>query len=397
VAAGGAGQFVAAWLDTNAAGAKELRASRYRPGEGWSPVDTIAIVAANSGATMSHAIAMDPAGNAIVVFTSQSNFRQSIWASRQAAIGGWSTPVLLESQDDGQAELPALAIDGLGTATAVWQQNDTIFFPNSLATRRIVAARFDWERGWSAPVDIDFATGGNGTGMTIHVAAGPAGDVVAAWTADTAAGQVAAANVLRRDVGWIGAQLLVAGTTPTTASVVGGAAINDASLALVTFRRLPSTTSNVFAARYTPAAGWAAPELLGANGDAATVVLGPDGTATVAWESSPGGNQILLTRSSAAGVWSTPQAAGAGYGPQLGRDADGNVTVAWLSNPGVRSVMSARWPASGAPTAAAVIESATGVPTGWLPGGLGVSANGHAAVVWTEGASEAVPWVNVFR
>lgn len=27
--------FVAAWLDTNAAGAKELRASRYRRGEGW--------------------------------------------------------------------------------------------------------------------------------------------------------------------------------------------------------------------------------------------------------------------------------------------------------------------------------------------------------------------------
>jgi hypothetical protein len=396
VAAGAAGQFVAAWLDTDAAGAKELRASRYRPAEGWSPVDTVAIVTSNSGATMSHALAMDPAGNAIVVFTSQSNSRQSIWASRQGQTGGWSTPALLESQDGGQAELPALAIDDLGSATAVWQQNDTIFFPNSLATRRIVASRFVDGQGWSAPVDIDFVAGANGTGLNIHVAASPAGNVIAAWTADTAAGQVAAANVLRRGTGWTGAQLLVADTTSTTASVVGGAAINDAGLALVTFRRLPSTVSNVFAARYVPATGWASPELLGANGDAPTVVLGPDGTATVAWE-RPGGDQILVTRSSTAGAWSAPQAAGTGFGPQLGRDADGNVTVAWLSNPGIRTVMSARWPASGALTSAALIESAPAVSTGWVPGGLAVCANGHAAAVWTEGASEAVPWANVFR
>lgn len=79
--------------------------------------------------------------------------------------------------------------------------------------------------------------GANGTGLNIHVAASPAGDVVAAWTADSASGQVATTNVLRRGTGWVGAQRLVAGTTPT-ASVVGGAAINDAGLALVTFRGL---------------------------------------------------------------------------------------------------------------------------------------------------------------
>lgn len=398
VAAGAAGQFVAAWLDMNENGAKEMRASRYRPGAGWSPADTVALVEMNSGATMGHALAVDPAGNAVLVFTSQSNFRQSIWASRQGQTGAWSTPVLLESQDEGQAELPALAIDAQGTATAVWQQNDTIFFPNLIATRRIVASRSAVGQAWSAPVDIDFASGGNGTSLNIHVGASPAGDVVAAWTGDTPSGQVASANVLRSGVGWVGAQRLVAGTTPTTASVVGGAAINDSGLALVTMRRLPSTTSNVFAARYTPATGWASPELLGPNGDAARVALGPDGTATVVWENSPAGNQIVVTRSSAAGVWSTPLVAGAGFSPALGRDADGNVTVAWLSNPGVRSVMSARWPANGALTSAVVIESAAASPTGWVAGGLAVAANGHAAAVWTEGASaEAVPWANVFR
>lgn len=399
VAAGAAGQFVAAWLDTDAAGAKELRASRYTPGQGWSSAVTVTPVTSNSGATMSHAIAMDPAGNAVVVFTSQSNTRQSIWASQQAPAGAWTTPVLLESQDDGQAELPAVTIDDQGTVTAVWQQNDTIYFPNSLATRRIVASRFVVGEGWGPPVDIDFVDGdAHGTGMPIHVSASPAGDVVAAWTTDTAVGQVASANVLRRDVGWVGAQQLVNGSTPTTASVVSGAAINDAGLALVTFRRLPSTTSNVYAARYTVASGWAVPELLGPNGDAARVVLGPDGAATVVWENSPSGNQILITRASATGPWSAPQAAGSGFSPAIGRDINGNVTVAWLSNPGVRSVTSASWPAGGALTGAAVIESDTAAATGWVAGGLAVSANGQAAAVWTEGAApDSVPWANVFR
>ncbi|MBC7941913.1 MAG: hypothetical protein H7Z19_19505 [Chitinophagaceae bacterium] len=398
VAAGGAGEFVAAWLDSNETGTKEMRASRYRPGEGWSYPDTVASVSSNSGATMGHAIAMDAAGNAVLVFTSQSNFRQSIWASRQGTTGGWSAPTLIETQDEGQAEMPAVTIDDLGTATAVWQQNDTIYFPNLLATRRIVASQSVVDQGWNGPVDIDFVSGGNGTGLKIHVAASPNGNVVAAWTGDTTAGQVAAANVLRRGVGWIGAQQLVSGTTPTTASVVGGAAVNDAGLALVIFRRLPSTTSNVYAARYTTASGWAAPELLGPNGDAARVVLGPDGTATVAYENSPAGNQILVTRASASGGWSTPQVAGGGYSPGIGRDAGGNVTLAWLSNPGVRSVSSARWPASGPLGSASVIESAPETLTGWVAGGLAVSANGQAAAVWTEGASlDSMPWANVYR
>ena len=397
VVAAGGGEFVAAWLDTNAAGAKQLRATRYRPNEGWSPVDEVATVTANSGATMSYALAMDPAGNAVLVFTSQSNSRQSIWASRQGSTGGWSTPALLENQDGGQAELPAVAIDDAGTATAVWQQNDTIFFPNSLATRRIVASRLVIGQAWSAPVDIDFTSGANGTGVGIQVSASPAGDVVAAWTTDTAAGQVATANVLRRGTGWIGPQQLVTGTTPTTASVVGGAAINDAGLALVTFRRLPASTSNVYAARYTPATGWTAPELLGTNGDAARVVLTSEGTATVAWEGSPAGNQIVVTRSSAAGAWSAPVVVGAGFGPAIGRDSVGNVTLAWLNNPGERSVTSSRWTANGAFTSPSVIESDPTATTGWV-GGLAVSANGQVAAVWTEGtAPDSVPWANVYR
>ena len=185
VTAGASGQFVAAWQDTDATNNKLLRASRYTPGAGWSAAQTVSPVDVDFRGTR-HALVMDPAGNAVLIFISRSNLRASLWASHQGPTGAWSTPVLLETQEDGEAELPALAIDAQGVATAVWQQNDTIFFPNLIATRRVVSSRFVPGVGWGTPVDIDFVSDGNGNGngtsIPIQVGASPSGEVVVAWT-----------------------------------------------------------------------------------------------------------------------------------------------------------------------------------------------------------------------
>ena len=280
MAAGPAGQFVAVWLDTDPSFGQQLapqalRASRYTPGSGWSAPVTVTAVQSNTRGTMSHALVMDRSGNAVLVFTSLSN-------GRQGPGGFWSMGVLLETQDDGQddgqAELPALAIDDQGTATAVWQQNDPIFFPNLIVTRRVTASRLVPGQPWTAPVDIDFATGSgaNGTSLNIHVTGG----------------------------------------TPTTASPVGSVAINDAGVALLTLRRLPSVPNNVFVARCTPGTGWAAPDFLALNGDAARVLLAPDGSAVVAWD-AVSGNSIYAVRGTAAGVWGAPSLVGGGFGTQI--------------------------------------------------------------------------------
>ena len=402
VAAGANGEFIAAWLDTHPAGLKELRTSRYTAGQGWSAPVAVATVISTSGATMAHAIAMGPTGNAVVVFTSvfsvNGSTRQSLWASRQDATGPWSMPVLLENEDGGHAELPAVAIDGQDVATVVWQQNDTIFFPNSLATRRIVASRAVAGQAWAPMTTIDLASGGNGTGISVRVAANAGGDVVATWTASTPIGQVATANVFRAGSGWVGAQLLVTDTVSSTQSVAHAVAINDAGAAVVAFRRLAVSASSVYATRYAPATGWASPELLGRTADAPTVALAANGTATVAWEASPG-NQISVTRALAGGAWSTPQAVSDGFAPQARIDTSGNVNLVWLRNPTAAwTVASARWPAAGVLSAATVIESLTTVRSTFVPGGLAVGANGQAAAVWVEEeAPVAAPWANVFR
>lgn len=409
VAAGPNGQFIAAWIDVDASDLHQLRSSRYTPGTGWS--SPVVVVSGTTFAAPykpeSHAIAMDASGNAVVLFLvrSGSNLRESLWASRQEPTGPWSAPVLLETQEDGRAELPSIAFDGQGVATAVWQQNDTIFFPNLLTTRRIVASQLvPGAPSWTVPVDIDLSANGNGTSVPIHVKANSSGDVIAAWSTSNNVGQYATANVFRAGAGWVGAQIL---TNPVSGanSVAYDVAINTTT-AVVALSAQSAGVRSVFVARVTGTA-WATAEAVDQSSleaDAPTVVLAADGATTVAWQQSSGSSfQVWAARAPAGSAWSVPQrisdAGIAADSPRAGIDAADNVTVVWLRNPGSAwTVVSARHAAGSSWTGAVVIESATTVSSTMTTGGLAVSANGHAAAVWVEGTgSSAAPWANLFR
>ena len=410
VAAGPNGQFIAAWLDIDAADLNELRTSRYTPGAGWS-----APVVVVSGTTFaapyrpeSHAIAMDADGDAVVVFLVRSgvNLRESLFASSQTPTGPWSAPVLLETQEDGRAELPAVAFDGQGVATAVWQQNDTIFFPNSLATRRIVASRLVPGAAWTPPLDIDLATNGNGSSVRIQLKANTAGDVIAAWSTSNNVGQYATGNVYRAGIGWTGAQIL---TNPVSAanSIAYDVAINDAGNAVVALSAQSAGVRSVFVARNTAGGGWAAPEPVDQSAleaDAPAVVLATDGATTLVWQQSNGSSfRNWAARAPANGVWSAPQLISDGGisagNAQLGMDTAGNVTAVWTRNPGsINTLVSARLATGGSWSAISVIESETSTNSTFVERAFAVSANGQAAAVWVEGASpNAAPWANLFR
>ena len=410
VAAGPNGQFIAAWLDIDAADLNELRTSRYTPGAGWSAPVTVV-----SGTTYAapyrpqfHAIAMDAAGNAVVVFLVRSglNLRESLFASSQTATGPWSAPVLLETQEDGRAELPAVAFDGQGVATAVWQQNDTIYFPNSLATRRVVASRLVPGSAWTPPQDIDLGANGNGTSVRIQLKANTAGDVIAAWATSNNVGQYATANIYRAGIGWTGAQIL---TNPVSGanSVAYDVAINDAGNTVVALDAQAAGVRSVFVARNTAGAGWAAPEPVDQSALEATapaVAVAADGATTLVWEQSNGSSfRIWAARAPANGSWSTPQLISDGGisagGAQLGIDTAGNVLAVWTRNPGSANiVVSARLPPGGSWSAITVIESDTNVNSTFVERAFAVSANGQAAAVWVEGFSpNAAPWANLFR
>ena len=142
--------------------------NRGAAGSDWDGAQQIH--AAGSGAVEdAPALAVDGDGSAVAVWAEMVGVN-SIWASRYAAGGAWSDPVLLETEDNGQARNPAVDIDGAGNAIAVWNQSD--------GSRQVARANRFASDAWSGPVPIDTNAG---TSQFVKVALDGAGNGLAVW------------------------------------------------------------------------------------------------------------------------------------------------------------------------------------------------------------------------
>jgi hypothetical protein len=65
-------------------------------------------------------VANDATGNAIAVWRECGG----IWANRFTPGSGWGLPELIETNDNGRAERPQVAMDASGDAVAVWYKWD---------------------------------------------------------------------------------------------------------------------------------------------------------------------------------------------------------------------------------------------------------------------------------
>lgn len=92
-------------------------------------------------------VAIDPHGNAIAVWQQPDGVRTNIWASRLAN-GAWGSPTLLENDDVGPAFIPQIAVDAAGNAIVVWTQSGPAFTD-------IVARRFVAGIGWETPTRLE--------------------------------------------------------------------------------------------------------------------------------------------------------------------------------------------------------------------------------------------------
>ena len=95
-------------------------------------------------------VAVDRDGNATAVWTQSDGVRFNVWANRfDAQRKEWLGAVALESEA-GTAAGPDVAVDGAGVATAVWVQDVPPF------VQLVRAARFDPASAtWSEPDDVD--------------------------------------------------------------------------------------------------------------------------------------------------------------------------------------------------------------------------------------------------
>ncbi len=159
----------------SASAVQDIVATRYVAGLGW---DEPVTATAGRNSVQSLQLAMDPAGNALVIWHEADLgdvFR--LWAARFTIGAGWGQPVLLQP-DVGTVEPARIAMDAEGNGTAVWRRVKADRLD-------IYAAHFSFDGGWSTPEIIGSSprTGAilSSVGPVV-VAMNPGGEAIASWS-----------------------------------------------------------------------------------------------------------------------------------------------------------------------------------------------------------------------
>ncbi len=123
VAMDGSGNAMAVWQQYDRT-SNNILANRFDAISGvWQ--NPVLIESDNAGDAYNPQIAVNDSGNAVAVWRQDDGSHYNIWANRFDAISGvWQNPALIESDNAGDASSPQVAVDGSGNAVAVWRQDD---------------------------------------------------------------------------------------------------------------------------------------------------------------------------------------------------------------------------------------------------------------------------------
>lgn len=131
------GNILFAWMEWGASGfGYQLWSARYTTGQGWGAVELLAD-SEEGVVEFGPAVAIDAAGNGFVTWTQRDTANiQQVWARRHVPGAGWGEATLLDRATT-HARNPKVAVDDLGRAWAVWEQN------NATGNADAFAARFE--------------------------------------------------------------------------------------------------------------------------------------------------------------------------------------------------------------------------------------------------------------
>jgi hypothetical protein len=146
------GAAIAVWNPAaGGVGGRAIWANRYTPGLGWGEVAVIK----PDEMTTANDVRLDVGanGDAFVIWrqNSEAEPRDDIWAARLSG-GAWSAPQRIDIQDAGDKSGPDIAVDGAGTAYAVWAQ---LGDEGDELLENIWAAEYAPGSGWGIPVPIE--------------------------------------------------------------------------------------------------------------------------------------------------------------------------------------------------------------------------------------------------
>ncbi len=236
IAVDSAGNAIAVWNQYD--GMRfNIWANRYVAGSGWGTAELIETD--NVGDATNPQIALDSAGNAIAVWHQFDGTRNNIWANRYIADSGWGTAELIETDDTENARFPQIAVDAAGNAIVVWHQFDG-------ARNNIWANRYIADSGWGTAELIE--TDNAGSAYYPQIAMDSAGNAIAVWHQNDGARYNIWANRYVAGSGWGAAELIETdnvgdATNPQTA-------LDSTGNAIAVWRQSDGTRSNIWANRW---------------------------------------------------------------------------------------------------------------------------------------------------
>ncbi len=325
-------------------------------------------------------VAVNAEGTAVAVWVQATGTYPQVWASRFAPSSGWSAPAPLSSVSANPLSAVQVVAASDGSFLATWI--------NASSSSTLWYSRLDAMSGWSAPLQIATSPGQDVAAYSLS--ADGLGHVFAAVQEGTGDIFNVSAQRYSPGAGWDGPQLL---DTLNESAYRPLVAADEGGNATAVWYQGGLSGSWVFASRFTPAGGWAAPENIGQNQSvydvAPSVGMGSTGVALVAWmRYDIGGYQIYSARYDPGAGWSAPVAVenptpSTSWLPALTVDAAGDAVVVWIrENNSASSVF-----------AAAYTQGAWGSPTRLSEAGTAIflfdstaagNAAGDAFGVWRQ-------------
>jgi hypothetical protein len=238
------GNALAVWTQ-NVGGVGIITSNRFTPGSGWSGSRLIA--SDNSGISVEPQVAFDTSGNALLIWAQGDGNRFNITANRAPPGGAWGVPVLLENST-GEVGVPQIAIDADGNALAVWPQNDGANFS-------IWSSRYTVAGGWGTPMLIETDDAGNADNVQIAIDA--SGNALAIWQQHDGQRRQIWSNRYTTASGWGTAARIVIGAAGGSSSFPQ-IAIDPSGNALAVWHETDGMDAFVLASRYVVGDGWRA-------------------------------------------------------------------------------------------------------------------------------------------
>ncbi|HTE40905.1 MAG TPA: hypothetical protein VK629_08740, partial [Steroidobacteraceae bacterium] len=292
-----------------------------------------AIESDNAGDALVPRVAVDTNGNAIAVWAQSNGMRFNVFANRMNAAGTWSTPVLIETQNAGDASNPDIAFDAQGNALAVWPQSDGARY--NILANRFAAATGSW--GTATLIETEDV----GDALRARIAMDATGNAFAVWEYQgVRANRYAASSNT-----WATAIAIHSGNPGLASDPQVGLDAGGNAFAL--WSNVNGSQFGIFANRYSAATnGWGTATTLDtgtANGTyAPQLAMSASGNALAIWRQYQAARYSIKASRylSATGIWNgavlIDAPTGQSYGPQIAADATGSAHAIWYQHDGTR-------------------------------------------------------------